>query len=66
MFGRNQLKPDPYKRIDPKDFDCNKLSRRYFRSHISLEHWQNLPIQQIDRRSNLSLEEFIEQYDKLE
>lgn len=63
IFGRSEHKPEPYQRIDIKDFNCNKLLRRWYRSSVPLSNWSSLPIQNIERRSNLSLEEFINEYD---
>jgi len=53
-----------YKTLPLKGFWSSKIYKRWYRSHVSLDPWKSLPFQNIDRRNNLSLKEFKEEYEK--
>eukprot|EP01117_Protostelium_nocturnum_P017621 TRINITY_DN71_c1_g1_i4.p1 TRINITY_DN71_c1_g1~~TRINITY_DN71_c1_g1_i4.p1 ORF type:complete len:365 (+),score=71.86 TRINITY_DN71_c1_g1_i4:490-1584(+) len=63
LFSRNQLKsnPPPPLLVDP--LISIDLYEKWYRGNIPLDQWNQLPIQQVERRNNLSLEEFIKEYD---
>jgi len=64
LMDRDQHLKHQYRRLVFDGVVSVRLYRRWYRSTVSLERWSKLEFQQIDRRSNLSLQEFIEEYDK--
>jgi len=62
LLERNQYKPFEYKRL-PTEWSSKLLHKRWYRANCSLEQWSKLDVQTVERRSNLSLNEFIEEYD---
>eukprot|EP01087_Luapelamoeba_hula_P020468 TRINITY_DN698_c0_g1_i3.p1 TRINITY_DN698_c0_g1~~TRINITY_DN698_c0_g1_i3.p1 ORF type:complete len:697 (-),score=118.00 TRINITY_DN698_c0_g1_i3:17-2107(-) len=59
----------PYKKLPITGFYSDLFYARWYRSHCPLTPWQTLPPDlppqlQVDRRSNLSVEEFVEEYAK--
>lgn len=59
LLKRNQFKSFPYKRLEVKGFYSDELYRKWYRCFVPMEYFSKLDVQQIERRSNLSLQEFI-------
>jgi len=53
----------PAKKLPIKNFYSKLINFHLYRSYIPMNLFSSLPYQNIERRSNLSLEEFIREYD---
>jgi hypothetical protein len=62
LAKRHQVKKEPYKKLEIQGFTSDYLYRRWYRANVSLDQWSQLKEQGIDRRSNLSYREFMEEY----